>query len=254
MMTNLKDSGTREKFGDGAVRDGEVGKGRYDLLSPLATHRLSLWMEAGGIKYDDRNWEAGMPLSQYIDSAIRHLKKFECGLEDEDHLAACLWNIHCLTHTKIAIEQGLLSKGYDDLPYYFKDKQEAGLKFFESRKWIQDLKEKKDAEKHKKDTDLLLGSVGAKKGLAEDCEIDEALWKALLIAHCSTCHKLMTGAKKVIVPAKDREWFTSYSKNFVRSCGVGTAYEVHCGCGAVKVFTVGDIRDLSDKYDEKVEK
>lgn len=44
-------------------------------------------------KYGERNWEKGIPLHCYIDSAIRHYLKFQRGDEDERHDRAFLWNL-----------------------------------------------------------------------------------------------------------------------------------------------------------------
>ena len=89
----LKDSGDRREFETGAVRDMETGKGRCDLLPACAILRLSKHYEAGAKKYDDRNWEKGIPISVMMDSAMRHMLKYMNGDTDEDHLVACAWNI-----------------------------------------------------------------------------------------------------------------------------------------------------------------
>lgn len=47
----VKDSGRREEFTGGAVRDVREGKGRYDLISPIAMRRLALVYEKGANKY-----------------------------------------------------------------------------------------------------------------------------------------------------------------------------------------------------------
>lgn len=47
----MKDSGKREDFGTGAVRDSREGKGRYDLISPIALKRLAVVYEKGANKY-----------------------------------------------------------------------------------------------------------------------------------------------------------------------------------------------------------
>lgn len=73
-------------------------------------------MEHGAVKYGDRNWEKGQPLSRYLDSAIRHLVKFMQGHRDEDHLAAARWNIAGLMHTELMIRSGQLPSTLDDLP------------------------------------------------------------------------------------------------------------------------------------------
>jgi hypothetical protein len=69
------------------------GKGRCDLLPACAILRLARHYEAGARKYSDRNWEHGIPLNSFIDSAIRHLMKYLDGMDDEDHLAAAAWNV-----------------------------------------------------------------------------------------------------------------------------------------------------------------
>lgn len=89
----LKDSGNRREFETGAVRDMQEGKGRCDLLPACALIRLSKHYEAGAVKYEDRNWEKGIPISVMVDSAMRHLLKYMDGQTDEDHLVAVAWNI-----------------------------------------------------------------------------------------------------------------------------------------------------------------
>ena len=94
----MQDSGERQQFSTGAVRDTTEGKGRFDLISPELMFRLSKWLEAGANKYSDRNWEKGMPISRCMDSALRHLFKYLAGWKDEDHLAAALCNIMFIMH------------------------------------------------------------------------------------------------------------------------------------------------------------
>lgn len=132
----IKDSGMRQEFDTGAVRDITDGKGRCDLL-PLGTIGLrfhddillnigefmttgdsnllvdtvkifserymintitaflevSKHYEDGCRKYGERNWEKGIPLHCFIDSAVRHYLKFLRGDDDEPHDRAFLWNI-----------------------------------------------------------------------------------------------------------------------------------------------------------------
>ncbi len=49
--------------------------------------------EDGAKKYDERNWEKGIPLHCYIDSGVRHYLKFHRGDKDEPHDRAFLWNM-----------------------------------------------------------------------------------------------------------------------------------------------------------------
>ncbi len=96
----IADSGDRHKFKSGAVRDMQEGKGRCDLLPPLALLRLAKHFEAGAVKYGDRNWEKGIPINSFIDSALRHLFKYMAGEKDEDHLVAAAWNLMCALETE----------------------------------------------------------------------------------------------------------------------------------------------------------
>jgi hypothetical protein len=115
-VAGIKDSGKRSEFSTGAVRDVQENKGRLDLLPFLAMLRLSKHYERGCLKYGDRNWEKGIPLSRYFDSGVRHAVKAFMGFKDEHHWTAALWNFSCLIETKDRIELGLLPKELDDLP------------------------------------------------------------------------------------------------------------------------------------------
>jgi hypothetical protein len=115
-MMKIKDSGTRSNFDTGAVRDGQEGKGRMDLLPVRALIEVSKVFEAGARKYAARNWEAGIPLSRYMDSGLRHAMKFLRGDRDEPHLAMACWNFLCLQDTQQRIAEGLLSMDLNDLP------------------------------------------------------------------------------------------------------------------------------------------
>ncbi len=94
----IKDSGHRREFETGAVRDMAEGKGRFDLIPPLALKRLAKHYEAGAIKYGDRNWEKGIPNDSFIDSALRHINEYQLGDRSEDHLAAAVFNVFGLIH------------------------------------------------------------------------------------------------------------------------------------------------------------
>jgi len=112
----LKDSGTRSEFSTGAVRDGQEGKGRMDLLPVRAILAVAKVYEAGAKKYAARNWEKGIPLSRYMDSGLRHAMKWLRGDRDEPHLAQACWNFLCLLDTAERIDEGLLPASLNDLP------------------------------------------------------------------------------------------------------------------------------------------
>ncbi len=60
----------------------------YTAMLEVAKH-----YEDGARKYNDRNWEKGIPLHCYIDSGVRHYLKFKRGDTDEPHDRAVIWNI-----------------------------------------------------------------------------------------------------------------------------------------------------------------
>lgn len=55
--------------------------------------------EEGAKKYGERNWEKGIPVHCYIDSAIRHYLKYKRGDNDEPHDRALCWNLMCAIWT-----------------------------------------------------------------------------------------------------------------------------------------------------------
>lgn len=56
---------------------------------------VSIHFEQGAKKYGEYNWQKGIPVNCYIDSAIRHFLKFLRGDEDEPHDRAFVWNLLC---------------------------------------------------------------------------------------------------------------------------------------------------------------
>ena len=89
----IKDSGTRREFDSGAVRDMAEGKGDMASIPWESILRLSRHYENGSKKYNRWNFRKGIPVSSFLDSACRHLAKYQCGEDDEDHLSAAAFNI-----------------------------------------------------------------------------------------------------------------------------------------------------------------
>jgi hypothetical protein len=114
-FSEVKDSGARQEFPTGSVRDTRDGKGRFDLIPTDAMRRLAVHYENGAKKYGDRNWEKGQPLSRYLDSANRHLLAVLDNDLSEDHVSAVSWNMFAYLHTLNAIIKGKLPKELDDI-------------------------------------------------------------------------------------------------------------------------------------------
>ena len=116
-IIGLQDSGSRVESKTGALRDRDELKKmrRYDLLPREPLFRYAMHMGKGAAKYAPRNWEKGMALSEFYNSAFDHMLKFAAGFDDEPHLDAAIWNLCCLAEGKERIRRGMWPKEFDDL-------------------------------------------------------------------------------------------------------------------------------------------
>lgn len=131
----IKDSGVRQDFGSGAVRDTNEGKGRYDLISPIALKRLAKHYENGAKKYGDNNWQKGIPIKRFLESALRHLNEYLYGNRSEDNIIAAAWNCFSIAHTEDMILKGEMSADLaNGLPCFISEKEmdENTLKWWSS--------------------------------------------------------------------------------------------------------------------------
>jgi hypothetical protein len=111
-----KDSGKREEFDSGMVRDTQDGKPRYDLLLPRGVPyrdqfltRVAELLARGAEKYSERNWEAATgssELDRFKSSALRHLMQWMTDESDEDHAAAVVFNLLAYETTKWKMDNG----------------------------------------------------------------------------------------------------------------------------------------------------
>jgi hypothetical protein len=67
----------------------------YGYSTETMLLEVSKHFEEGAKKYGDNNWQKGIPVDCYLDSAIRHYLKFKRGDTDEPHDRAFVWNIMC---------------------------------------------------------------------------------------------------------------------------------------------------------------
>jgi hypothetical protein len=104
MSYDVKDSGTREHYAGGMVRDTSVGKIDYTLVfdGPM----LDRWAEhltTSSLKYGRGNWlkaQGQAELERFRASAARHFRQWLRGDIDEDHAAAILFNVNGYEHLK----------------------------------------------------------------------------------------------------------------------------------------------------------
>lgn len=71
------------------------------LLLEVAKH-----FEEGAKKYGENNWQKGLPVNCYIDSAVRHYLKWLRGDKDEPHDRAFVWNLMCCIWEVVYHEYG----------------------------------------------------------------------------------------------------------------------------------------------------
>lgn len=71
-----------------------ASQGAATMFLEVAKH-----FEEGAKKYGENNWQKGIPVRCYIDSAIRHYLKWLRGDKDEPHDRAFCWNIICAIWT-----------------------------------------------------------------------------------------------------------------------------------------------------------
>ena len=94
----VKDSGKREEFASGMVRDTEEGKIKYHLIaSGPMLKRWAMHLTSGAKKYSDNNWMKASGEEEYQrfrNSAFRHFMQWFQGDTDEDHAAAVYFNLN----------------------------------------------------------------------------------------------------------------------------------------------------------------
>jgi len=99
-----KDSGKRQEFTNGFVRDSGKNKPRFDLIWQPMLERWANLMMRGAEKYTENNWmlaNSKDALIRFRASAYRHLYQWFNGLEpEEDHAAACFFNISAAEYLK----------------------------------------------------------------------------------------------------------------------------------------------------------
>lgn len=116
MSFETKDSGKREDYASGMRRDTQDGKAAFHLLIPDGVPyreqmltRFAELMERGRIKYGQRNWEKANSveeMARFKASALRHMVQWFCSESDEDHAAACMFNLTAFEMTRWKRENG----------------------------------------------------------------------------------------------------------------------------------------------------
>lgn len=82
----------------GAVRSSDAASVRFDLITPVGLRRLAETYREGADKYGANNWKRGLPASDTLNHAIRHVYLWLSGDTSEDHLAHAAWGLLTVMH------------------------------------------------------------------------------------------------------------------------------------------------------------
>ena len=105
----VKDSGVREEFKSGMVRDTTAGKINFlKLMDGPMLKRWAAHLTKGAVKYPDvqigvANWTLAAgeaELQRAKESATRHFFQYLNGDTDEDHASAVFFNINLAEYVK----------------------------------------------------------------------------------------------------------------------------------------------------------
>ena len=115
-----RDSGARQSYNSGMVRDTQENKPRFDLINPeylpyteTLLYRWAMLMERGAVKYGNRNWEKANSkeeLDRFKASAWRHFIHAMGGDESEDHWSAICFNINAIISLQWRLNNELKEK------------------------------------------------------------------------------------------------------------------------------------------------
>jgi hypothetical protein len=105
-VTEIRERRMKEQHGEtvrfttGAVRSSDAEATRYDLVSPIGLEAVARACAEGAAKYGDYNWEAGMPVNDLLNHALRHVYRYLAGDRSEDHLGHAAWGMLAAIHSE----------------------------------------------------------------------------------------------------------------------------------------------------------
>jgi hypothetical protein len=113
----VKDSGQRQEYDSGMVRDVDTNKTQWALVAdgPM----LRRWAEhvtKGAQKYTPRNWMLASGDEEYQrfrESAFRHFIQWFEGETDEDHAAAVIFNVNGAEYVREALTEPKLFSEFE---------------------------------------------------------------------------------------------------------------------------------------------
>lgn len=104
----VKDSGQRQEYASGMVRDVQDDKPMVRLIRSGPMYmRWAIHLTKGAVKYGRDNWtlaNSEEELERFKDSAARHFEQWLNGERDEDHAAAVFFNINAAEYVQGRLE------------------------------------------------------------------------------------------------------------------------------------------------------
>lgn len=94
----MEENGQVVIFSTGARRSADAEDVRYDLIPMAGLEAVARTAAEGAAKYGVGNWLYGIPVSNLLSHAIRHLCEFIKGDTTEDHLGHAAWNVLAAIH------------------------------------------------------------------------------------------------------------------------------------------------------------
>jgi hypothetical protein len=130
MATAVQDVGFKKSAeaeyssGTGMQRDNRAGKGAFQWMPWDALFLVSRIYEIGNKGRsknenkdgEDRNWEHGDKISNFVQSALNHLTAYLAGDRSEAHLPQAAWNILNAIQISIWVYLGFRPKELNTLP------------------------------------------------------------------------------------------------------------------------------------------
>ena len=120
---NFKKTAAAEtQYSTGAQRDSRSGKGAFHWMPWDAVFCVSNIYELGNKGRsktgdgNDRNWENGMPLIDFLHSALNHITAHISGDRSEPHISQAIWNLLNYLQTSIWVLLGSRPKELNKLP------------------------------------------------------------------------------------------------------------------------------------------
>jgi hypothetical protein len=122
----VKDSGARQEFASGMVRDTSAGKRDYTrVLDGPMLDRWADHLALGAIKYPDvapgvANWTLAAgeaEIARFLASAFRHFVQYMRGEIDEDHAAAVFFNINGAEYVKARMRAAAAVEDTAEIPH-----------------------------------------------------------------------------------------------------------------------------------------